>query len=583
MSTKIFIIVFIYLLEFCGLTSSQSLFPDRNEKIQQLKSKKDIKVTEIEKGIYKLQYPNGKTLFKNTNDYKLPASAELKYSPTYDSTIIDLRTIDTTLYYQKYSFWQEVNVGISNTGVPVIGDINNNDKPEIYGRRKGYNDADFSNYIVVMEENNQSIFDSAYGYDSTVLVRSIYDIDKDGMKELHLLKIPDSSYKYLFYKKTSDTTFATELSFVFNPWQTPNSQENNNFFGDWDGDEFTDQILIRDCCPPSVYIYEYNPSENNFDSIYQFDFSSIDLFYAGFGIGDFDQDGKTEFFAGSVHGKVLSIENTGNNSYSPNWQGTVETYNAYLLAETNDIDKNGKPEIWVGGDAYYNNLPITRITIFENNGNDNYEIVGRIDLIGIFSFYASNIQAIDLNKDGKDEIMLCIDETVIILKFTGSVNHQTYEAYYIKQNDIALSGISSNYYGAAMYDVTGDNNEDIIIHLGEYIEGLGFKIMTFIYKSNLSTQVIEESAKLNNFQLCQNYPNPFNPATTINYQLPQTGYVTLKIYDILGKEVATLVNEQKNSGRYSVNFDASKLASGVYIYRIKVNDYVSSKKMLLLK
>ena len=54
--------------------------------------------------------------------------------------------------------------------------------------KKGYNDADFSNYIVVMEENNQSIFDSAYGYDSTVLVRSIYDIDKDGMKELHGIK-----------------------------------------------------------------------------------------------------------------------------------------------------------------------------------------------------------------------------------------------------------------------------------------------------------------------------------------------------------------------------------------------------------
>ncbi len=85
------------------------------------------------------------------------------------------------------------------------------------------------------------------------------------------------------------------------------------------------------------------------------------------------------------------------------------------------------------------------------------------------------------------------------------------------------------------------------------------------------------------YDLSQNYPNPFNPATTINYQLPQNGYVTLKIYDILGSEVSTLVNEPKNQGRYSVNFDASRLASGVYIYRLQVNDYVSSKKMLLLK
>jgi hypothetical protein len=85
------------------------------------------------------------------------------------------------------------------------------------------------------------------------------------------------------------------------------------------------------------------------------------------------------------------------------------------------------------------------------------------------------------------------------------------------------------------------------------------------------------------YHLSQNFPNPFNPATTIQYQLPKNGFVTLKIYDILGKEVAALVNDQKTQGRYSVNFDASRLASGVYIYQLLVNDYVSSKKMLFLK
>jgi len=85
------------------------------------------------------------------------------------------------------------------------------------------------------------------------------------------------------------------------------------------------------------------------------------------------------------------------------------------------------------------------------------------------------------------------------------------------------------------------------------------------------------------YHLSQNFPNPFNPATTIQYQLPKNGFVTLKIYDILGKEVAALVNDQKTQGRYSVNFDASRLASGVYIYQLRVNDYVSSKKMLFLK
>ncbi|MDY0081657.1 MAG: T9SS type A sorting domain-containing protein [Ignavibacteriaceae bacterium] len=85
------------------------------------------------------------------------------------------------------------------------------------------------------------------------------------------------------------------------------------------------------------------------------------------------------------------------------------------------------------------------------------------------------------------------------------------------------------------------------------------------------------------YSLEQNYPNPFNPTTIIRYQIPQDGIVTLKVYDILGSEVATLVNEQKPAGRYEINFDASKLASGVYIYKLQSGNYISSKKMMLLK
>lgn len=80
-----------------------------------------------------------------------------------------------------------------------------------------------------------------------------------------------------------------------------------------------------------------------------------------------------------------------------------------------------------------------------------------------------------------------------------------------------------------------------------------------------------------------NYPNPFNPSTTINYQLPESGYVTIKVYDMLGKEIATLVNESKNAGSYNVHFDASKLTSGVYVYTITANNFIQSKKMLLVK
>ena len=85
------------------------------------------------------------------------------------------------------------------------------------------------------------------------------------------------------------------------------------------------------------------------------------------------------------------------------------------------------------------------------------------------------------------------------------------------------------------------------------------------------------------WKLEQNYPNPFNPSTTIKYQVPKAGYVSLKIYDILGREIKTLVNENKDVGYYEVRFDAVRFPSGVYIYELRSKDYLSDKKMMLLK
>ena len=85
------------------------------------------------------------------------------------------------------------------------------------------------------------------------------------------------------------------------------------------------------------------------------------------------------------------------------------------------------------------------------------------------------------------------------------------------------------------------------------------------------------------FELQQNYPNPFNPTTNIEFWIAEFGLVSLKVYDVLGREVATLVNEEKIAGMYEVNFDASSIASGVYIYKIRAGEFVSFKKMLLLK
>jgi len=86
-----------------------------------------------------------------------------------------------------------------------------------------------------------------------------------------------------------------------------------------------------------------------------------------------------------------------------------------------------------------------------------------------------------------------------------------------------------------------------------------------------------------NFALNQNYPNPFNPSTNINFSVPKSGFVRLTVYDITGREVITLVNEQLSSGTYKVDWNASNQPSGVYIYRLVAGDYSDVKKMILLK
>ncbi len=94
---------------------------------------------------------------------------------------------------------------------------------------------------------------------------------------------------------------------------------------------------------------------------------------------------------------------------------------------------------------------------------------------------------------------------------------------------------------------------------------------------------VEESFIPEEFSLEQNYPNPFNPVTVISWQSPVGSHQTIKVYDVLGNEVATLVDEYREAGRYKVEFDASNLASGVYIYKIQAGDFVSSKKMMVIK
>ncbi|MCF8432685.1 MAG: T9SS type A sorting domain-containing protein [Melioribacteraceae bacterium] len=116
-----------------------------------------------------------------------------------------------------------------------------------------------------------------------------------------------------------------------------------------------------------------------------------------------------------------------------------------------------------------------------------------------------------------------------------------------------------------------------------------FNFDYFRLKLDFATGV-ENVGEINEIRLRQNYPNPFNPKTTISYEIPadlnspaNNKSVSLKVYDMLGNVVATLVDEEKSQGIYQVDFDASSISSGIYYYTLRVGEFAESKKMILLK
>ncbi|MFW9928527.1 MAG: T9SS type A sorting domain-containing protein, partial [Candidatus Thorarchaeota archaeon] len=127
------------------------------------------------------------------------------------------------------------------------------------------------------------------------------------------------------------------------------------------------------------------------------------------------------------------------------------------------------------------------------------------------------------------------------------------------------------------------NKATLIDSYGNEITFPDYKNYYYFYYSKLITSIKKDEVKNNSFSLLQNYPNPFNPATTITYSLSKNSFVTLKIYDLLGREVTTLVNEEKHSGNYKITWNAQNFPSGVYFYKITASEFSKVNKMILLK
>ena len=136
-------------------------------------------------------------------------------------------------------------------------------------------------------------------------------------------------------------------------------------------------------------------------------------------------------------------------------------------------------------------------------------------------------------------------------------------------------------YGTVQFNgpvINGTYGPDLVLHLNS---GTDIFLHTLI---DFPTSIISnDESRISEFEIMQNYPNPFNSITKIKWQLNKSDYVLLKVYDILGNEIGTLVNEALSPGLHEVNFDASTLPSGIFFYTITAGDRSITKKMVLMK
>lgn len=310
---------------------------------------------------------------------------------------------------------------------------------------------------------------------------------------------------------------------------------------------------------------------------------------------DLNQDGLLDIANGFSDGTMKGYINNGS--------GFQHSFNLFMNVKVNyqaiptfaDLDNDGDEDLLVGSDDPDNTQ------FYLNDGRGNFSLESNM-LSGIT--FPRGCRPAFGDADGDSDFDLLIGDSFGRIKYYENIG--TSESPVWKNRDSLFNQVvikQSAHPGFA--DLNGDGRLDLI--MGEY-DG------NFTYFKNLFSEVtgVDRPAGQSpiEFELNQNYPNPFNPSTTITYKIApfdisnprgskkssetddqkispsgRNDYlnVTLKIHDILGRQVAVLVDKKQDAGNYSVSFDASDLASGVYFYRIMVGEFSSAKKMILLR
>ncbi len=280
---------------------------------------------------------------------------------------------------------------------------------------------------------------------------------------------------------------------------------------------------------------------------------------------DLDNDNDKDIVAGALNGTVYCYINNGS-SFTQNTTMFAGIDVGWISAPAlTDIDNDGDKDMIVGAE----DAPVLQ---FYKNQGGNVFVQDNSFIAGVTSVRNGQPAFVDLDRDGDFDLVIGgINGRLLYYQNTGTAISPSWS-----RNDAMLAEISVRQDAAPGFaDFDGDGKADVI--LGEYNGNFSY------YKNQMPTSVVDRREVPESFSLHQNYPNPFNPSTQIQFAIPTSGFVELKVFDLLGKEVATLVNGQLEQGNYSESFNAAGLTSGVYFYRLKAGSFVRTMKMVVVR
>jgi hypothetical protein len=477
-----------------------------------------------------------------------------------------------------------INVGTQPLqGAPAFGDIDGDGQEEIvavttFGSNQGK--------IFAYRKNGTSLpgFPVTHGYTSRTPV--LADLNNDNKLEIIVNKRLSGAGEGWVYK--GDGT-------VYPGWPKPINHvpASSAAVGDITGDGIPEIIAES-----YTSLYAWDRDGNllaGFPFVLPGDYKNS---YSSPVLADVNNDNIREIIFGSQSqsgpGCIHILKNDG--TVYPNWPKITDNW-VYTPPSVGFINGDNILDI-ACGDQVLSGTPVDKLYCWDVNGNSLTGFpVGPLNAIN------SQILIGDIDND--------INMELIIDDNTGDAGK--YLAY--NHDGTPVTGWPITFTGGSMFNVPAltdiDRNGVLdIIGSGQLGFGTGASIYVYLWNtgkiyspSRIILPVFQYNVRhdgvynkpslvsvgstpqsvVTGFELKQNYPNPFNPSTTINFSIPKSGFVKLAVFDLLGKEVASLVNETKAAGNYEVNFSASNLSSGIYIYKITSQEFSASKQMILIK